>query len=215
MNCYSLPLRLSAHILLAAIPLTEHTFAADAEPMTKETAMTRAFRGKPARIPGTIPGANFDEGGEGVAYHNIGPIHDPNAKEGARADGLAYRKADIEVEVARGLTQVAAMKAGEWMNYTVEVMTPGFYDLEMVMSCSKVGADAGAIRIEFDGVDKTGEIHAAYTGQWFIFKTVHLPRIELKSGFQTMRVRVSRGHHSLNLADIRFVPTDLTPPAAK
>lgn len=178
-------------------------------PLTKEIAVSRAFRGRHGRIPGNIPAVDFDEGGEGVAYHNIGPIHDPDAKVGVRADGLAYRKADVEIEIGWGTTQIAAIKAGEWMNYSVEVAKDGIYDLEAVVSGFKVGDEAGAFRIEFDGEDKTGEIIAPNTGKWYVFKTVTRKGLALKKGWHTMRVVFTRGEHAMNLADLRFVPAEL------
>jgi hypothetical protein len=191
----------------AAAPAT--AIAPTVAPLTKEIAVARASRGRHGRIPGNIPAVDFDEGGEGVAYHNIGPIHDPDAKVGVRADGLAYRKADVEIEIGWGTTQVAAIKAGEWMTYSVEVANDGIYDLEAVVSGFKVGEEAGAFRIEFDGEDKTGEIVAPNTGKWYVFKTVTRKGLALKKGWHTMRVVFTRGEHAMNLADLRFVPAEL------
>lgn len=177
-------------------------------PLTKKVAVARAFGGKYGRIPGNIRAADFDEGPEGTAFHNIGPVHDPDAKVGVRADGLAYRKTPIEIEIGWGTTQIAATKAGEWMNYTVDVARDGLYDLEVVASAFVPAERAAAFRIEFDGEDKTGDIVPPYTGKWYIFKTTTKKGIPLKKGFQTMRVVFTRGEHAMNLADLRFVPAE-------
>jgi len=50
------------------------------------------YTGSPAAVPGTIQAEDFDNGGEGVGYHDSGPN---NA-------GGAYRSGGVDIEAAAG-----------------------------------------------------------------------------------------------------------------
>ncbi len=169
-------------------------------------AQSTPFGGKAARIPGTINAENFDEGPEGVAFHNVEPVMEPDAKTGPRALGLAYRKTPVELEQGWGTMMLAAIREGEWYNYTVQVDYEGRYDAEFVVAGWKDGAEAGAFKIEFDGVDKTGLISVPNTQKWYLFKTLTKTGIELKKGTYSMRVTNVKGTDAINLASYRFNP---------
>src|SRR5262249_11706805 len=73
-----------------------------------------AYGGTPASIPGTIQAANFDNGGQGVAY---GDTTSGNT-------GGAYRQTDVDIETSsEGGYDVGWIAAGEWLNFTVKVAT--------------------------------------------------------------------------------------------
>src|SRR6202011_4539105 len=68
------------------------------------------FSGTAMAIPGVIPAANFDNGGEGVAYHDV---TSGNA-------GGAFRSTDVDLQPASaGGYDVGWVSAGEWLNYSV------------------------------------------------------------------------------------------------
>ena len=69
-------------------------------------------------MPGRIEAENFDNGGEGVAYHDTTPGN----------SGGAYRNTDVDLEVSSdGGYDVGWTAAGEWLNYTVSVASSGSY----------------------------------------------------------------------------------------
>jgi hypothetical protein len=89
------------------------------------------YGGTPAAVPGLIQAENFDEGGSGVAYADISPTN----------DGGKYRtnvSVDIEstTDVGGGY-DVGWARAGEWLNYTVDVSTAGTYDLDIRVASPK------------------------------------------------------------------------------
>lgn len=174
---------------------------------TSLLAQSTPFGGKPARIPGTIKAENFDEGPEGVAFHNVEPVMDPDAKTGPRALGLAYRKTPVELEEGWGSMMLAAVREGEWYSYTVQVDHEGLYDAEFVVAGWKDGDMAGSFRIDFDGVDKTGLIPVPNTQKWYLFKTITKTGIALKKGTYLMKVTNVKGSDAINLASFRFNPT--------
>ena len=68
------------------------------------------FGGTAAAVPGTIDAENFDDGGEGVAYHNLS-----TGNSGGR-----YRAGDVDIEATTdtgGGHNVGWLAAGEWLKY--------------------------------------------------------------------------------------------------
>ncbi|MGB7925676.1 MAG: kelch repeat-containing protein [Pyrinomonadaceae bacterium] len=137
------------------------------------------FGGTPAPVPGTAQAENFDDGGEGVAYHdggvgNNGGVHRPT------------ENVDIEGTTdTGGGFNVGWIAATEWLEYTVNVQTAGTYTLESRVASNGVG---GTFHVEFNGVDKTGAIAVPNTGGWQNWQTVTTNNVSLSAGQQVMRI---------------------------
>ena len=137
--------------------------------------------GMPWALPGTVEIENFDRGGEGVAYHDA-----TVANEGGQ-----YRT-DDGVDITRDTTAgnnhvVGWTPAGEWLEYTVNVMTAGRYTVETRVAA--VGA-GGKFRIRVNGEDKTGLLTVPHTGAWNAYQVVRKPEVDFVVGVQTVRVEL-------------------------
>ena len=67
------------------------------------------FLGAAVTLPGTVNAQDYDNGGEGVAYHDTT----------AGNNGGAYRSQDVDLEPSSdGGYDVGWIAAGEWLNYT-------------------------------------------------------------------------------------------------
>jgi hypothetical protein len=91
----------------------------DTNPIFKGGAATSTpFSGVPAPIPGTIQAENFDNGGEGVGYHDT---------TSGNAGGVS-RSTDVDLAALAGGGGyvVGWVSAGEWLNYSVSVAASGF-----------------------------------------------------------------------------------------
>src|SRR5205085_9248652 len=121
------------------------------------------FGGVAWAISGTIEAENFDEGGEGIAYHDVD----------AANKGNAYRTGvGVDVEPADdtgGGYNVGYTQAGEWVEYTVNVGTAGVYKIESRVARGNPG---GVFHVEFNGVDATGAISVSNTGGWHNWHTL-------------------------------------------
>jgi hypothetical protein len=196
-------------IILAFSCLSLTALGGWAQEKPASTPFPGAQFGKPARIPGVIQAENFDEGPEGVAYHNVPPIQmgdDPYRKL-----GLAYRKTDVELEIAYGTNMLAAVRDGEWWKYTVEVLEDAVYELDLVTSGWRRGNDAGTIRVEFDGVDLLGLVRVPFTGRWQDFSTLTFPGIKLTKGIHELKVIAVNANDIINLDLYRFRKTVTAP----
>jgi len=136
------------------------------------------FGGTARSLPGTVQSEDFDDGGEGVAYHDV---------ESANYGG-AYRNTGVDIQGtsdAGGGYNIGWMAVGEWLKYTVNVSTAGRYTLS-----SRVAGvvDGGVFHIEFNGIDKTGPLAVPNTGGWQTWQTVSLDNVVLDAGPQVMRL---------------------------
>ncbi len=161
-------------------------------------AASSPYGGKPWAIPGLIQAEDFDEGGEGVAYHDTEPEN-----KGEPFGGGAYRKSGVDLEPATDAGPclvVAFLAPGEWFQYTVNVERSGMYAFEARAATIK---DKAALRVEIDGSDVGGVVTLPNTGAWNSkFATATRPGIKLTKGKHVVRVLVAG--EGFNLEHLRF-----------
>jgi uncharacterized delta-60 repeat protein len=137
------------------------------------------YSSNPAFLPGTIELENFDRGGEGVAFHDA---------DGANLGG-AYRPLEgVDLQTTTdtgGGTTVAFVKAGEWLEYTVDVVPGGSYDVDFRVASLKAG---GKFHLEVDGKDVTGPLGVPQTGDWNKYATVTKTGLNLSVGRHVVRL---------------------------
>jgi len=135
------------------------------------------YLGSPYVLPAKIEAEDFDGGGEGVAYHDTSPGN----------TGGEYRTSeDVDIQTCEdtgGGYNLGWIIESEWLEYTVTVPAPGEYPIEVRVASASVG---GTFRIEFNGVDKTGEVTVPITGGWQNWTTVSTTAT-LAAGTQVMR----------------------------
>ena len=83
------------------------------------------YGGTAAAVPGTVYAANYDTGGQGVAYNVTAANGSAN---GYRSDGIDLEAtADTTNNTGAGADDIGWTTAGQWFNYTVNVATAGTY----------------------------------------------------------------------------------------
>lgn len=145
---------------------------------TPSSPSNAPFGGTPAAVPGTVQAEDFDNGGEGVAYHDTA----------ADNRGGAYRSTGVDIEATTDTGagfNIGWTKTGEWLKYTVDVTTSGTYTLETRVA--NIGAGA-TFHLEVDGVDRTGAIVVPDTGAWDAWQTIAIPGLSLSAGQHVLRV---------------------------
>lgn len=176
--------------------------------------VTAPFKGFFHRVPGLVEAEDFSDGPEGLAFHNIDPIMDPDAKAGARFHGLQYRKTPVELEKGWGVMMIAAIKEGEWWEYLLQVDREATYDIDICYSRWDVREMEAAISIEIvDGsLSKPTKVSSGLIdlpltpgGKWYLFGTHKISGIKLKAGNYTMRVKHEKGQQVINLDSYRFI----------
>lgn len=136
------------------------------------------YGGSAAAAPGTIEAENFDEGGEGEAYHDLD----------AGNNGGEYRSGDVDVRsksTASNGFVVFNAAAGEWLEYTINVTAAGTYDIGATSASRLAG---GTYHIEIDGVDVTGTLTAPATRSWWDFQYAGRSGVSLTAGPHVLRL---------------------------
>ncbi len=153
------------------------------------------FYGSPTVIPAKIEAEDFDTGGEGVAYHDGDTGN----------NGNQYRTLeDVDIENCSdtgGGYNTGWTESGEWLEYTIDVPAAGDYTIQARVASNAAG---GTFHLEFDGVDKTGNITAPPTGGWQNWTTVS-GTATLSPGTQVMRFVSSGNDYNINYFNISAV----------
>jgi len=142
------------------------------------------FSGSPAPIPGQINAEKFDNGGEGVAYHD----------SDAGNNGGQFRTTDVDIESSsEGGYDVGWIASGEWLKYTVNVGTAGAYNVTM-----RVASPGGAsFHFTLNGVSQTVSVPA--TGGWQNWTNVTVP-VTLSAGTQVLTLNFDTGGMNIRYA---------------
>jgi glucose/arabinose dehydrogenase len=139
---------------------------------------TTPFAGGPFAVPGLIQAEHFDEGAEGLAYHDTSP---GNA-------GGQYRSTNVDIQGtsdAGGGHNIGWMIAGEWLLYTIDVAAAGTYVLEARVASPGAG---GMFHVEANGINVTGPMTIPATGGWQTWASVWKAGVALTAGLQTLRI---------------------------
>jgi endoglucanase len=158
------------------------------------------FGGAPRAIPGTIEAEDFDQGGEGVAYHDAEPAN----------QGGQYRTSEgVDVEATAGGYNVGWLAAGEWLEYAVDVAAAGTYTVEVRVASATSG---GAFHLALDGGALAPATPAPATGGWQTWQTLTLSGLTLPAGTHVLRLAVDSG--PFNVDRLTFALAAAAPPPA-
>ncbi|HEY2030303.1 MAG TPA: carbohydrate-binding protein [Myxococcales bacterium] len=155
-----------------------------------------AHYGTPLSIPNTFEAEDFDNGGEGLAYHDNVP---GNA-------GGAYRPAeDVDIIVSPEPNQAGGyvvnnFETGEWMLYTVNVSSTRAYDISI--RASNNYSASSAFHVEVDGHDVTGSVVVPMTGSWDVFQWVGKQGVTLSAGQHQLKLVCDRQYFNVNQIDV-------------
>jgi hypothetical protein len=158
--------------------------------------------GEPPRI-GDLPASrieaeNYDLGGEGIAYHDLDPAN-RGLSDFPRPDSV-----DVEYAFDTGSSYaVAYARAGEWLNYTVDVMADDVYDLDVRLASLKGG---GAFHLEIDGVRLMSSLTVPKTGGWADYTTFRpAAGVPLKAGRHILRLAMDRNDVAGYVANFNWI----------
>jgi hypothetical protein len=143
----------------------------------------------------------YDEGGEGVAYHDTDD----------RNDGDAYRSGGVDVESTTDDDgyNVGWIRDGEWLEYTVD-LTAGTYDLRARVASIHDGTQLRAI---LDG-EVLGTFDVPNTGGWQSWQTITLTGLDTDGGRVLRLEAINNGaRYGFNVNWVGFAETDSPTPA--
>lgn len=177
-------------------PPASPTTAPVPTPVPPSSTSSAPFKGQLLPIPGTIQAEEFDNGGEGTAYHDTSPGN----------DGGAYRDTDVDIEwSSEGGYNIGYITQGESLTYTVDVQQAALYTIAARMSNRGSG---GTFHVEFDGADKTGVLSIPNTNDWQIYQTVLSKPVYLSKGQHMMRLVMDKQATSGYVGNIDYLTID-------
>ena len=145
----------------------------------------------------------FDNGGEGVAYHDTTSGN----------SGGAFRSTGVDIEAASGGGyDVGWTSATEWLQYSVNVASAGSYTAQVRVASAGQG---GQFHIEMNGTNVSGTLTVPDTGGWQNWQTVSAT-LQLNAGAQMARLVIDSGGASAagNFDRIQFSAGTSAPPPA-
>jgi phosphatidylinositol-3-phosphatase len=144
------------------------------------------YSGSAVFLPGTVLGEDFDNGGEGVAYHDGGPDN----------LGGAYRSTGVDIENSTdGGYDVGWISAGEWLNYTVNVGSAGTYTITIGVASPNTGT---SMHVGFNNASNVWqEISVPNTGGWQNWTTVSFTAT-LGAGVQQLTIFSDTGGYNFH-----------------
>jgi hypothetical protein len=145
-------------------------------------------------LPGIIEAEDYDEGGEGISYHDTTP--------GNICNPPRYRFDDVDIQTcydSGGGYNVGWIDAGEWLEYTVSVTRSGYYDIGIRAAASGGGA------FSLHTVAGCGTLipiinyrEFLATGGPQVWETITVPRVFLSAGTKVFRFKAEIGNFNLN-----------------
>ncbi|MGD0247345.1 MAG: glycoside hydrolase family 3 C-terminal domain-containing protein, partial [Streptosporangiaceae bacterium] len=133
----------------------------------------------------TVQAANYDTGGQGVAYNVTAANGSANSY---RSDGVDLETtADAQdTSPAGGAYDIGWTAAGQWFKYTVSVATAGTYSVSLRLAAPTAVGDALHIA-NSSGTSLTGAVAVPATGGYQDWTTVTVS-VTLPAGQQTLTV---------------------------
>ena len=130
----------------------------------------------PHTIPGRVQAEHFDQGGEGVSFHETTETN----------QGGAYRETRVDLEAASGGGyNIAYVATDEWWEYTVGVEEAGTYPVRASVASASGG---GAFHLVVDDERTTESVRFDATGGWQSWTTISAGEVELSEGEHVIRV---------------------------
>jgi hypothetical protein len=133
----------------------------------------------------------YDIGGEGISYHDSTPCNIFGAFRSGPNEGV-----DVETRCGTfSCYDVGEITPGEWMEYTINVLTPGTYLVQL--GAAAIGT--AHMHVDLDGASATGSIEVRNTSSLYYF--VAQPTgigIGLSAGQHVLRFTFDDGIMALN-----------------
>jgi len=177
------------------VPAVNTTYAANYK---VSASLQNPYKGVPAAIPGKIEIEDYDTGGEGIAYHDASVANQGNGyrpNEGVDLEGCAD---------TGGGFNIGYVATGEWLEYTVNVTTPGVYTLAVRVATPY---DAKAFHVELDGVNISGTMAVPKTGGFQAWQTISVNTPALTTGVKVLRVTMDAADLNINYLSFALAGT--------
>ena len=158
-------------------------------------------------IPGLVYLSDYDLGTNGIAYYDQDVANYSLSTDQYEAwnRGWTYRNDGVDIQEnsdtnnSNGL-HLSFIEKDEWVNYTVDVLESGFYNIDLRYATTQSG---GQIKYLIDGNDISEQITLSNTGGWNNFTNHSTNNIFIGEGIQTFQILVT-GTIGFNMSSLNF-----------
>ncbi|MBP5456703.1 MAG: carbohydrate-binding protein [Paludibacteraceae bacterium] len=149
------------------------------------------YKGIASDLPGAVEMENYDEGGEGMAFHDSDEVD----------EGKAFRTEDgVDIEeFATGKYALGWTKKGEWVEYTLNVL---FEDTYNWTAYAASGSDGSSFKLYIDDKAISESISVKNSGDWKTFKEYTGKTGELAPGKHILKVEILADY--VNIDKVEF-----------
>lgn len=147
-----------------------------------------------------VKAVDYDLGRNGAAYFDVdtADYHISNGKRGGNRGGM-YRNDGVDIAADSNATDsyfVTNTEAGEWLQYTIDVVKGGRYHLTLDCNSTKEG---GKLSLSVNNSIDSKRITVPKTKNW---QSLPLQDIVLKKGMNILRIYINAG--GMNMRSIQF-----------
>jgi parallel beta-helix repeat protein len=147
------------------------------------------YAGTAAAVPGTVQAANYDTGGQGIAY-NVTSVN---------GSANSYRSDGVDLEATSdtgGGDNVGWTGTGQWLRFTVNAASAGTYTVSFRVA-SPNGVTGAFHLMNTAGAELTGAENIPATGAWQTWTTI-TDTVTLPAGRQTLILDQDNGGWNLH-----------------
>jgi len=172
--------------------------------VTYSLKVSEPFSGTPIEIPGTIQIEDFDKGGEGVAFHDSDSDDEGDANYRTDNGG-------VDLKARNGGIVIGNTADGEWLEYTVNVLTAGNYKYSVTASSGVTGSGF-QIGIVNNGVNNICKVNIPQTGDntWSNYQSVTGDLGYLDAGLQVLRVTIDGAYCNIDRIELILDSDDVS-----
>ncbi len=161
------------------------------------------YNGNAWPIPGIIQLENYDVGGNTFAYSD--------GTSGNQGGATFRTDEDVDIENCTdegGGYNIGWATAGEWTEYTVNVIKSANYDISLRVACEGAGRTV-AVAMDGTNLPNANAIAIPNTTAWQSWTTVTIPNVPLTEGQKIMRLTIGATDY-VNLNYIEFKESIVT-----
>jgi hypothetical protein len=142
----------------------------------------------PHNLSCVIEAEDFDNGGEGVAYHD-----EPGLQNGAASNPYRAENGDVEIEAGPvGGYHIGWTNPGEWLKYTVYSPSDSYFDF--TFSCANQNNSTFTVLINDVEIPELKDIAMNATGSYDTYQDITVEKVKLYTGINVLTLQVNSGN---------------------
>ena len=152
------------------------------------------YKGIAQELPGVVEMELYDEGGEGMAFH------DSDDKD----EGKAFRTEDgVDIEeYETGKYALGWTTKGEWVEYTLDVK---YTDSYTWTAYAASGSDGSSFKLYIDDKAISDAIKVKNSGDWQTFKEYEGKTSELEAGKHILKIEIEADYVNIDKVEFKAV----------